>query len=541
MKKRTLVCYDPDEQCKQAIIFARVSTQDQYDKGASIPAQINRMTNYCNDRGLKIIKTYDIPESSTVGKRKIFHEMVEFIKSQKHKIAITVYCIDRLQRGYKEYVELDTLREMGRIELHFFKEGLILTKDSNSADISRWDFGILGAKMYVGNLRDNVIRSQKFKLKQGQWLNFAPVGYLNTKAPDGSADIIVDPIRGPMVQKLFREYASGLHSCETLSNLAKKMGLTSARRNCTKTLCRVQIHEMLTNPFYIGIMATNKRKKYNNEKVNIKYYPHRYPPLINKELFDRVQLILNERNQNSNTSKAWYGEKDFVLRGLIRCSHCGGLMTSERHINRSGKVYTYLKCNHIDKTCPQKPIPEHEIMEQIEDKIFNSLHITPTLMENIKNCIKESLLEDNKINAANKRAISVQIQQLEERKRKLLSTWLDGRIDDSSYNDVLTEINERLDELRKTTSSFEKYDKNLDEVLEKISDIALNAKKMFNCSIISKKHEILKLILSNTRIEGKNLYFSINKPFDKLLFSKGCNTWYLWPDLNQHALTGNRF
>ena len=165
MKKRTLVCYDPDEQCKQAIIFARVSTQDQYDKGASIPAQINRMTNYCNDRGLKIIKTYDIPESSTVGKRKIFHEMVEFIKSQKHKIAITVYCIDRLQRGYKEYVELDTLREMGRIELHFFKEGLILTKDSNSADISRWDFGILGAKMYVGNLRDNVIRSQKFKLK----------------------------------------------------------------------------------------------------------------------------------------------------------------------------------------------------------------------------------------------------------------------------------------------------------------------------------------------------------------------------------------
>ena len=84
----------------------------------------------------------------------------------------------------------------------------------------------------------------------------------------------------------------------------------------------------------------------------------------------------------------------------------------------------------------------------------------------------------------------------------------------------------QINELRKTTSSFEKYDKNLDEVLEKISDIALNAKKMFNCSIISKKHEILKLILSNTRIEGKNLYFSINKPFDKLLFSKGCKTWY---------------
>lgn len=38
--------------------------------------------------------------------------------------------------------------------------------------------GVLSAKMYVGSLRDNVIRSQEYKREQGQWQSCAPVGYL---------------------------------------------------------------------------------------------------------------------------------------------------------------------------------------------------------------------------------------------------------------------------------------------------------------------------------------------------------------------------
>jgi hypothetical protein len=43
--------------------------------------------------------------------------------------------------------------------------------------------------------------------------------------------------------------------------------------------------------------------------------------------------------------------------------------------------------------------------------------------------------------------------------------------------------------------------------------------------IISKKREILKLVLSDSYVKEKKLYFSIIKPFDKLFFSKGYNTW----------------
>ena len=43
--------------------------------------------------------------------------------------------------------------------------------------------------------------------------------------------------------------------------------------------------------------------------------------------------------------------------------------------------------------------------------------------------------------------------------------------------------------------------------------------------ILGTKKEILKLILSDCKIEGKNLCFSINKPFDELIKTAETDKW----------------
>ena len=80
--------------------------------------------------------------------------MIEFIKDESRKskstIALVVDSVDRLQRGFKESQLLDDLIKKDNIlEIHFYKEGFVVHKDSTSSDIMRWDFSILGAKMYV--------------------------------------------------------------------------------------------------------------------------------------------------------------------------------------------------------------------------------------------------------------------------------------------------------------------------------------------------------------------------------------------------------
>ena len=91
---------------------------------------------------------------------------------------------------------------------------------------------------------------------------------------------------------------------------------------------------------------------------------------------------------------------------------------------------------------------------------------------------------------------------------------------------MVTELDKDIEKSKELADKYDNYDNEIDEKLEKISDIALNAKEIFKSSINEEKHKILKLILSNSQVNGKNLYFSINKPFDKLLTSKGCNVWY---------------
>lgn len=62
---------------------------------------------------------------------------------------------------------LDELRKKEMIELHFYRENLVLNRDSNSADLLRWDMGVMFARSYVLQLRDNVKRRIDDKVAHG--------------------------------------------------------------------------------------------------------------------------------------------------------------------------------------------------------------------------------------------------------------------------------------------------------------------------------------------------------------------------------------
>lgn len=48
----------------KAVIIARVSTEEQRDAGLSLPAQVMRLENYCQNKGFPIIKSFSFDESA---------------------------------------------------------------------------------------------------------------------------------------------------------------------------------------------------------------------------------------------------------------------------------------------------------------------------------------------------------------------------------------------------------------------------------------------------------------------------------------------
>lgn len=84
----------------KAIIRARVSTKGQ-EEGHSIAAQRQRLVDYGACKGLKVIKTYELVESSTRGERKEFAAMLAFAQAQNETVAIVADAVDRFQRSFK--------------------------------------------------------------------------------------------------------------------------------------------------------------------------------------------------------------------------------------------------------------------------------------------------------------------------------------------------------------------------------------------------------------------------------------------------------
>ena len=124
----------------KAATIARESDKKQ----DSNDAQEMRMTDYTKSKTLTFWKFFPIKdESSTRGKREQMHAAIKEIVAEadrsKERIAIVFDTIDRLMRSFKDVIWVDDLRKSGKVEIHFYRENLVIHQNSNSADIIRWE------------------------------------------------------------------------------------------------------------------------------------------------------------------------------------------------------------------------------------------------------------------------------------------------------------------------------------------------------------------------------------------------------------------
>ena len=72
---------------------------------------------------------------------------------------------DRLYRNLKDWVTLDELD----IEMHFPKEGVVLSRESRSSEKFMHGIKVLMAKNYIDNLSEEARKGMLEKAEQGIW------------------------------------------------------------------------------------------------------------------------------------------------------------------------------------------------------------------------------------------------------------------------------------------------------------------------------------------------------------------------------------
>ena len=497
----------------KAIILARVSTKEQ-EEGHSIGAQRQRLADYCARKGLDVIKTFELVESSTRGERKEFAAMLEFAKSRNETIAIVADAVDRFQRSFKESVLVDELRRQGVVELHFYREGMVIDKGASSSDILRWDFSVMGAKAYVLNLSENVKRSLEFKRRNGEWGGKAPIGYLNERDANNRSTLVLDPERSFLVRMLFEDYAKGCYSISgDMVQLARKWGLKNKTRK-GGYLTAGQIHSILTNPFYHGEM-----------RVKGKLYQHVYEPLIDKDLFDRCEDVRLGKSRQTATR---YSQKPFVFRGLLKCAVSQRVVTSDM---KKGK-HVYLICRDPSDSSKKLFVPEKKVLEQVLE-VFRSIQIPEKLLDALLAHMRASHEAENQFHLDAIAGLRREYDQTRDRLATLLDLRLDKSITQDEYDRKARELKERQAEIALRIEQHQEGEGSFRMTLESLISIASRAAKIFERSNIEQKRQLIAFVFSNLRLRGKKLEFSLRPPFDLMVDRADYASWLGDLDSNQ--------
>ena len=477
----------------KAIILARVSDKKQ----DSNEAQVIRVGDYVRSRGLTEWKTYEIEESSTKGDREKFQEVVEVIKKSKEPIALVVDTVDRLQRSFRESVQLDELRKAGKLEIHFYRENLVLNKDSNSAELLRWDMAVMFARSYVLQLSDNVKRKFEQKRRNGEWAGKAPLGYKNIGEEKGNKDIIPDEQTAHLVAKMFELYASGNHSTLTLRTEIAKAGL---KGYAGKKLALSMVSHILNNPFYYGEMNCKG-----------KLYPHKYKPLISRELFDRCQKI----RKSWGKKQFQYASKPYIFRGLVRCSKCGCAMSPE---TAKGK-FIYYSCTNAKKDiCNSKVyVPERDFLKPINEVLDAFESIPQKKIDAVVNGLKKSNENKDLYHKNALIALRKDYDDVQRRLSVLTDRLLDESITKAVYDEKLKEYKEKQHDIDLQLQDHTSADENYYITASTIFSLAKRAKVLFESSEIEEKRAILNYLLQNCTANGKKLEFSLRSPFNYIL------------------------
>src|SRR5215467_5527161 len=196
----------PQRRC--AVIYARVSSKEQEKEGFSIPAQLKLLKDYAVAQGITVAQEYVDVETAKQTGRIAFGEMIAYLKAHPAVRVMLVEKTDRLYRNLKDWVTVDELD----LELHFPKEGVVLSRKSRSSEKFMHGIKVLMAKNYIDNLSEEARKGMQEKAEQGIWPTVAPLGYRNVVGPDGKKIIEPDPEAAPIIVRLFECYASGMLS-----------------------------------------------------------------------------------------------------------------------------------------------------------------------------------------------------------------------------------------------------------------------------------------------------------------------------------------
>jgi len=357
---------------KTAVIYARYSSNNQTEQ--SIEGQVHVCEDFAKRNDIIIVDSYiDRAMSGTTDNRDAFQKMLKDSNNKKWDYVL-VYKLDRFARNkYESAIHRKRLKDNG-VKLVSAMENIPETPEGTLMESL-----LEGMNQYYSEeLAQKVSRGLHESRMKGHCIGSVPFGYIKE-----NKKLIINEEESIILKRIYEDYASG---CTILQ------------------ISRMFAEEHITNNGNIFIPQTIRhylqRKLYTGEyEINGKQYNNIYPPIISKELYNKVQTRLDKtrygcRKPNHNT---------FKLKDKLYCGNCNKKMYPVSAISNNGNTIRYYKCTTTKKESCFTSNLDKDFIENIVNRFlleqFNVPKNLEELSEKIYQVQKKENASNNSLNA----------------------------------------------------------------------------------------------------------------------------------------------
>jgi site-specific DNA recombinase len=440
------------------VIYTRVSGAKQMD-GLSLETQLKGTQEYAKRNKLLIREQFGgTYESAQTDERKEFQRMIKYMKTTKHKISkILVYSLERFSRNENSIWLSGQLRKLGT-------EIISVTQPIDTTNPA----GIMQQKMlFLFGEFDNQLRRQKSmagvkeRLLKGEWCTKPPRGYDIVRS-NGEKKIVLNE-QSKIIKKMFHWKAE-----ERLPNEEIRKRLL----NYDVHFSLKRIAEMLTNPFYCGIMV---HKALEGEVLEGKH-----EKLITKNMFLTVNGILNEKKLGIQTKKE---RKEIALKRFMRCEACDKPM---RGYISNGWDVPYYKCNTPNCKCNRNA---NELNNHFET-FLSGYQVNVNYGKMIHQQLKTTFTQMNATTEENQAVAKARTTDLGNKVERLEERYILEEITGELYQKYKLKYETEREEIEGQIKKNKIEMSKLDEYISYTLNLSVNLRKMWQLGDYSQRQEL---------------------------------------------------
>jgi site-specific DNA recombinase len=424
---------------KNVVLYVRVSTDEQKEKGYSLPAQEKKLTDYCKQKGYNILETFSEDYSAWKGfDRPAYNELKKYVTKNKKEVdAIFVTQWSRFSRDTaSSYKELDELKQLG-IEANAIEQHIDFSIPENQYLLG---FYLVAPQVENDRLSLRTKDGMKQALRQGRWLWKAPYGYYNEKV---SKLIIPTEKESQGVQFIFSTFQTGKYTMEEVRRMAIEAGYPLQKQSFIN---------LLNNPLYAGLIPEK-----DNKGNIIAIHKGIHQPLISEQTFNEVQLIIKGKK------KPYQGKTRndaFPLKGYIICPDCGKLMTGSTSKGNGG-LYSYYHCQ---RKYGCNTAYKADVVNNAFEKELTQFHVRSEVLALYSIILKDTFNTSDTERDTKRKALETSIKYVKEQIGVLDERFSSGSLPIERYNRLSQNLENRENELvmehatlGKASADYEKY------------------------------------------------------------------------------------